>query len=252
MDYKLLSFILQQQRSKLELLKSELARIVGSNPRLVSSWLDDTSTLPLSHTPKLLGALSLGAIRVRQPNMDGPILACLKKGRLDLKLSAHEVGTYVGVSPPTILSWESGAGRGPTMDYLERWAVFLGMGGIIASEPLDSHMPRPLAYENPPSKDSVRRLIETYEYEAHRYIPYDLEYAKNRVRAWRRGMRDENFIVPNTHTYLGVPLIHAKFRPLWTDCAVRTGNVSKGLALMLGTLESRRAQRAAQANTLDN
>lgn len=210
-----------------------LAKSLGVSEPTLRNWRN--GKLPLQHADPLLQALDLGGLILRQPpDRTLPILTALRVARDNLGLNVAHMARVLNVAHTTFYNWEQGKGRGPAMWLLERWAVYLGLGGITTQfVPQDYFIELPVD----PKPHDVERMTATHHYQAHRYVPYSVNYARLRLQAFSLGMDDPQF--DTDRTFNDQPLILAKFRPAWTLLAVQHKSVERGLDALIDHLHRR-------------
>jgi hypothetical protein len=118
----------------------------------------------------------------------------------------------------------------------------------------------PLEYAPDPSPGEVAQMLALNVYEAHRYVPFTVEHASNRVKAWRMGVTDSHFWT-DRRAPCGESLNLAKYRPVWTKLMLRCGCPQEAARRLEVALVEREAVRYANqlrmervmtvANTLD-
>lgn len=239
-DHKLIRNLLQNSLQTNRLNYSLLAKQLGVAPSTVGRWFESPELIKLQDANDLLHACGFGPVILRQPiNPSAPIRLQLVSVRKQLGISATEIAAAIGVSAASIYGWERGLRRGASLDDLDRWARFLGMGGLTVEDvPPDATVSIELLQH--PGPDAVRMMLDSATYWGHRYVPFSLEHAALRIQAHHKGIKDESF-VEALHFFDGESTMLAKYRTPLLKLANKEGTVFRGSDKLVEMLEARRA-----------
>ena len=220
-DYILIRSTLRSALPAMRLTRNRLANQLGTSCDTVGDWIERPYICKVADMDQLLSVIGFSRVRLRQPYNDDPsILRQLVAVRKLLKIPIADIAKAVGKSTPSIYRWESGGTRGPGLGVLEKWAIYLGMGGVYIDVPDEMSGPSyaiPVNVELLPTPTPAQTalMIEDGSYRTRRYVPFSLDHTKLHIEAQKLGLDDAAFHLP--HTYRGESLMLPKFRiPLLT------------------------------------